>query len=74
MTQKIVQKSFNGDRCLREHGQMLWIGKSMNLMATRPVDDVHEAKDIASTGALQAGPVEEEDTATVSTQKWSAQM
>lgn len=69
MTRKIVQKSFSGDRCLREHEQMLWIGKSMNLMATRPVGDVHEIKDVATTGALQVGPVEEEDIATISTQK-----
>lgn len=69
MTRKIVQKSFSGDRCLREHEQMLWIGKSMNLMATRPVGDAHETKDITTTGALQADPVEEEDIATISMQK-----
>ena len=57
MTRKIVQKSFSGDRCLREHEQMLCIGKSMNLMATRPIGDGHETKDVATTGALQADPV-----------------
>jgi glycosyltransferase involved in cell wall biosynthesis len=30
MTRKIVQKSFSGERYLREHEQMLWIGKSLS--------------------------------------------
>jgi hypothetical protein len=34
MTRAIVQKSFSGDRYLREHEQMLWIGKARKLMAT----------------------------------------
>ncbi|KAH8694067.1 glycosyl transferase [Talaromyces proteolyticus] len=29
MTRSIVQKSFSGDRYLREHEQMLWVGKSL---------------------------------------------
>lgn len=32
-TRTIVQKSFSGDRYLREHEQMLWIGKAKNDMA-----------------------------------------
>ncbi|OJJ48200.1 hypothetical protein ASPZODRAFT_14349 [Penicilliopsis zonata CBS 506.65] len=35
MTRTIVQKSFSGDRYLREHEQMLWIGKALQLMASR---------------------------------------
>lgn len=35
MTRNIVQKSFSGDRYLREHEQMLWIGKARKLMASR---------------------------------------
>ncbi|KAJ5885022.1 hypothetical protein N7495_009532 [Penicillium taxi] len=34
-TRQIVQKSFSGDRYLREHEQMLWIGKSIKMMASR---------------------------------------
>jgi len=33
MSREIVQKSFSGERYLREHEQMLWIGKAMNDMA-----------------------------------------
>jgi hypothetical protein len=32
-SREIVQKSFSGDRYLREHEQMLWIGKARNDMA-----------------------------------------
>lgn len=39
MTRSIVQKSFSGDRYLREHEQMLWIGKARKTMATRVPDD-----------------------------------
>jgi hypothetical protein len=35
MTRKIVQKSFSGDRYLREHEQMLWVGKSLKMGSTR---------------------------------------
>ncbi|KAK5058785.1 hypothetical protein LTR84_011049 [Exophiala bonariae] len=35
MTRKIVQKSFGGDRYLREHEQMLWIGKLSSQMQGR---------------------------------------
>lgn len=34
-TREIVQKSFSGNRYLREHEQMLWIGKSRKLMQNR---------------------------------------
>ncbi|KAJ5930600.1 Glycosyl transferase family 1 [Penicillium verhagenii] len=34
-TRQIVQKSFSGARYLREHEQMLWIGKSASTMARR---------------------------------------
>ncbi|KAL1872609.1 hypothetical protein Plec18167_006727 [Paecilomyces lecythidis] len=47
MTRGIVQKSFSGDRYLREHEQMLWIGKSLksttayaNSKSIDPVDSV----------------------------------
>lgn len=50
MTRNIVQKSFSGDRYLREHEQMLWIGKARRTMATRVFD---EAKDPATaTGSI----------------------
>ncbi|ETN38635.1 uncharacterized protein HMPREF1541_06672 [Cyphellophora europaea CBS 101466] len=35
MTRNIVQKSFGGDRYLREHEQMLWIGKSRRMQEVR---------------------------------------
>ncbi|KAI9927826.1 hypothetical protein MW887_002678 [Aspergillus wentii] len=60
MTRKIVQKSFSGDRYLREHEQMLWIGKSAKLMASRPFGDMGaEPADIA-TAIQQIIPIEEE--------------
>ncbi|KAJ5632892.1 Glycosyl transferasefamily 1 [Penicillium lividum] len=34
-TRQIVQKSFSGARYLREHEQMLWVGKSTTTMANR---------------------------------------
>ncbi|KAJ5114874.1 hypothetical protein NUU61_000633 [Penicillium alfredii] len=42
MTRKIVQKSFSGDRYLREHEQMLWIGKSVKTMANRAAGEAIE--------------------------------
>ncbi|RJE23048.1 hypothetical protein PHISCL_04613 [Aspergillus sclerotialis] len=59
MTRKIVQKSFSGDRYLREHEQMLWIGKSAKLMANRAAGDVNDPTDIA-TAVQQSVPIEEE--------------
>lgn len=58
MTRKIVQKSFSGDRYLREHEQMLWIGKSAKMMASRAAGDPVEPTDIAA--AVENATVEEE--------------
>ncbi|KAH1403471.1 hypothetical protein KXX22_002282 [Aspergillus fumigatus] len=64
MTRNIVQKSFSGDRYLREHEQMLWIGKAVKTMAVRaaagaPGTALGDPIDIAD--ALQvADPIEEE--------------
>lgn len=61
MTRRIVQKSFSGDRYLREHEQMLWIGKSAKLMASRAsaAADSNEPTDIA-TAVQQTAAIEEE--------------
>lgn len=59
MTRKIVQKSFSGDRYLREHEQMLWIGKAAKMMASRAAGDVMEPTDIA-TAVEQTAAVDEE--------------
>ncbi|CAI7678761.1 unnamed protein product [Penicillium pancosmium] len=59
MTRNIVQKSFSGDRYLREHEQMLWIGKSAKMMASRAAGDAMEPADIA-TAVEQTATVEEE--------------
>ncbi|EPS26705.1 putative polysialyltransferase [Penicillium oxalicum 114-2] len=58
MTRKIVQKSFSGDRYLREHEQMLWIGKSAKMMASRAAGDPVEPSDIAA--AVNNTTVDEE--------------
>ncbi|KAJ6146095.1 hypothetical protein N7497_008077 [Penicillium chrysogenum] len=57
MTRKIVQKSFSGDRYLREHEQMLWIGKSAKMMASRAAGDPIEPADVAA--AIETGLDEE---------------
>jgi hypothetical protein len=49
MTRAIVQKSFSGDRYLREHEQMLWIGKARKLMSTRDVESTEYANALVST-------------------------
>lgn len=59
MTRNIVQKSFSGDRYLREHEQMLWIGKSQTLIARRNVNEA-ESEDIVRAMELAAAPAEEE--------------
>jgi hypothetical protein len=59
MTRKIVQKSFSGDRYLREHEQMLWIGKSAKMMASRAAGEPVEPSDIAAAVG-RSGAVEEE--------------
>ena len=40
MARTIVQQSFRGDRYLREHEQMLWIGKATNEMRENPMQPV----------------------------------
>ena len=57
-TRQIVQKSFSGDRYLREHEQMLWIGKAVKLMASRAAGDILEPTDIAT--AIEQTAVDEE--------------
>ncbi|KAI2721186.1 hypothetical protein CBS147354_5868 [Penicillium roqueforti] len=57
MTRTIVQKSFSGDRYLREHEQMLWIGKSAKMMASRAAGDPIEPADVAA--AIETGVDEE---------------
>jgi glycosyltransferase involved in cell wall biosynthesis len=57
-TRQIVQKSFSGDRYLREHEQMLWIGKAVKLMASRAAGDILEPTDIAT--AVEQTAVDEE--------------
>ncbi|KAJ5119712.1 hypothetical protein N7448_010381 [Penicillium atrosanguineum] len=46
-TRQIVQKSFSGDRYLREHEQMLWIGKAVKLMVSRAAGDILEPQTAA---------------------------
>ena len=58
-TRDIVKKSFSGDRYLREHEQMLWIGKSVKMMASRAAGDAIEPTDIA-TAVQQTATVDEE--------------
>lgn len=62
MSRKIVQKSFSGDRYLREHEQMLWIGKSAKMMASRAAGDPVEPTDIA---AVVENTTVEEDIITI---------
>jgi hypothetical protein len=59
MTRNIVQKSFSGDRYLREHEQMLWIGKARKLMANRVTGDHENQHDAANVIDLSAPPDEE---------------
>lgn len=42
MSRDIVAKSFSGERYLREHEQMLWIGKSKRVMEARILGEVSE--------------------------------
>ncbi|KAL4882776.1 hypothetical protein BJY04DRAFT_186007 [Aspergillus karnatakaensis] len=59
MSRKIVQKSFSGDRYLREHEQMLWIGKSAKMMASR-IPGMHNEPTDIETAIQQTLPIEEE--------------
>ncbi|KAF7511371.1 hypothetical protein GJ744_004560 [Endocarpon pusillum] len=59
MTRNIVQKSFSGERYLREHEQMLWIGKARKLMASRVPGEHENAQDVAHAIDLSAPPDEE---------------
>jgi glycosyltransferase involved in cell wall biosynthesis len=59
MTRNIVQKSFSGDRYLREHEQMLWIGKARKLMANRVTGDHENQQDVANAIDISAPPDEE---------------
>ncbi|KAK2764485.1 hypothetical protein FQN54_009180 [Arachnomyces sp. PD_36] len=60
MTRNIVQKSFSGDRYLREHEQMLWIGKARKLMATRVGDDMMDPANATGAEINIPSPGEEE--------------
>lgn len=42
-TREIVQKSFSGNRYLREHEQMLWIGKSRKMMQERNLRELSDS-------------------------------
>jgi hypothetical protein len=57
MTRKIVQKSFSGDRYLREHEQMLWVGKSFKMDSTQGDADTDRSESPSNSEA--ATPVEE---------------
>lgn len=59
MTRKIVQKSFSGDRYLREHEQMLWVGKSLKTFGSRSAGDLLEALETPSDPRA-ATPIEDE--------------
>ena len=63
MTRAIVQQSFRGDRYLREHEQMLWIGKATYEMREKRVKPIgisiiHESKAVSiPTDYFNAVPV-----------------
>ncbi|KAK2781195.1 hypothetical protein FQN53_000739 [Emmonsiellopsis sp. PD_33] len=59
MTRAIVQKSFSGDRYLREHEQMLWIGKSRKIMANRE-EGLTDLTDVAAAVEVIPPVVDEE--------------
>jgi hypothetical protein len=62
---EIVQKSFSGDRYLREHEQMLWVGKARNDMArhnsSRPTTLLPIPRAVHLT-EMTAAPVQEAPT------------
>lgn len=51
MTRGIVQKSFGGERCLREHEQMLWVGKAMKVMRSRSRNEIEEWEEVDNGGS-----------------------
>ncbi|OXV07818.1 hypothetical protein Egran_04421 [Elaphomyces granulatus] len=59
MTRAIVQKSFSGARYLREHEQMLWVGKSFKTITSRTAGDFVERfgspADIQETATAMEG-------------------
>lgn len=59
MTRNIVQKSFSGDRYLREHEQMLWVGKARKLMADRASGEQEQQADIHKVLDISTPPDEE---------------
>ena len=60
MSRDIVQKSFSGERYLREHEQMLWIGKCHKLMDSRILGDLSEDPAEISDQLHLAAPVNDE--------------
>lgn len=64
MTRGIVQKSFSGERYLREHEQMLWVGKSMKALSSghrgTGIEDKEKTEGTVSDEAEAAMPVDEE--------------
>lgn len=48
-TPAIVQKSFSGDRYLREHEQVLWVGKYGKLMTNRIYPETEDSSKVETT-------------------------
>ncbi|KAI9794230.1 MAG: hypothetical protein M1816_006156 [Peltula sp. TS41687] len=61
MAREIVQKSFSGDRYLREHEQMLWIGKHRSKAYQQKGDPANAATSYCDTDAVV--PFDEKPTA-----------
>ncbi|KAF2808374.1 glycosyl transferase [Mytilinidion resinicola] len=53
MAREIVQKSFSGERYLREHEQMLWVGKSVYEMRKQRLKPVRQSQSYPSSGFTQ---------------------
>jgi glycosyltransferase involved in cell wall biosynthesis len=60
MTRNIVQKSFSGERYLREHEQMLWIGKSRRMQEVRSYGDLSDDPADISLALHLNAPINEE--------------
>lgn len=54
MTRNIVQKSFSGDRYLREHEQMLWVGKSLKTKFSQDHDHLGRPESDSEAGQALA--------------------